>query len=97
MPSVSTMRGTSRRITVEKDWTPQAHRRVLSALALETIAEDCELEPSADEVEAEMNRALQYYRSIKQAEKDIDLERLHAYSKGRIRNEKVLEYLEGLK
>ena len=82
---------------LEKDWTPQAHRRVLSALALETIADDRELEPSADEVEVEMNRVLQYYRSIKQVEKDIDLERLHAYSKGRLRNEKVLEYLEGLR
>ncbi len=82
---------------LEKDWTPQATRRVLSALALEKIAADRELEPSADEIEAEMNRVLQYYRSIKQAEKDVDLERLHQYSRGRLRNEKVLEFLEKLK
>ncbi|QQR77331.1 MAG: trigger factor [Candidatus Moraniibacteriota bacterium] len=82
---------------LEKDWTPQANRRVLSALALEKIALDRELEPSAADIEAEMNRVLQYYRSTKQAEKDIDLERLHQYSHGRLRNEKVLEFLEGLK
>ena len=82
---------------LENDWTPQANRRVLSALALEKIAADRELEPSAAEVEAEMNRVLQYYRSMKQVEKDVDLERLHSYSKGRLRNEKVLEFLEGLK
>ena len=82
---------------LEKDWTPQANRRVLSALALERIAIDRELEPSAADIEAEMNRVLQYYRSTKQVEKDIDLERLHSYSKGRLRNEKVLEFLEGLK
>ncbi|QQS16200.1 MAG: trigger factor [Candidatus Moraniibacteriota bacterium] len=82
---------------LEKDWTPQANRRALSALALEKIAADRELEPSAVEIEEEMNRVLQYYRSMKQVEKDVDLERLHAYSKGRLRNEKVLEFLEGLK
>lgn len=82
---------------LEKDWEPQARRRVLSALALEKIAQDHEIEPSTEEVEAEMNRVLQYYRSIKQVEKDIDLARLHQYSKGRLRNEKVLEFLEGLK
>ena len=82
---------------LENDWTPQANRRVLSALALEKIALDRELEPSAEDVEAEMNRVLQYYRSTKQVEKDIDLERLHQYSRGRLRNEKVLEFLEGLK
>ncbi len=82
---------------LEKDWAPQARRRVLSALVLEKIAKDREIEPSTEEVEAEMNRALQYYRSLKQVEKDVDLARLHQFSKGRLRNEKVLEFLEGLK
>jgi len=82
---------------LEKDWAPQAERRVLSALALEKIATDRELEPSNEEIEAEMNRVLQYYRSMKQIEKDVDLARLHQYSRGRLRNEKVLEFLETLK
>lgn len=82
---------------LESDFLPQARRRVLSALALEKIAKNREIEPSSEEVEAEMNRALQYYRSLKRAEKDIDLPRLHQYSKGRLRNEKVLEFLENFK
>lgn len=82
---------------LEKDWAPQAKRRVLSALALEKIANDRDITPSNEEVEAEMNRALQYYKSIQKAEKDIDLGRLHQYSKGRLRNEKVLAYLENFK
>lgn len=82
---------------LEKDWAPTAKRRVLSALALQKIAEDRELEPSSEEVEAEMNRTIQYYRTVKHAEKDIDLARLHTYSTGRLRNEKVLEFLEAFK
>jgi len=82
---------------LEKDWEPQANRRVLSALSLEKIAKDRDIEPSSEEVEAEMNRVLQYYRNVKQVEKDVDLGRLHQYSTGRLRNEKVLEYLENFK
>jgi len=67
---------------------------VLSSLALEAIAKEREIEPSAEEIETEMNRVLQYYRSIQQAEKDIDLARLHQYSSARLRNMKVLEFLE---
>lgn len=81
---------------LEREWAPQARRRVLSALALEYIAEERGLEPSNEEIEAEMNRVLRYYRNVKQVEKDVDLGRLHQYSKGRLRNEKVLEFLEKL-
>ncbi len=79
---------------IEKEWRPQAYKRVLSSLALEAIAKEREIEPSAEEIETEMNRVLQYYRSIQQAEKDIDLARLHQYSSARLRNMKVLEFLE---
>ncbi|QQS21091.1 MAG: trigger factor [Candidatus Moraniibacteriota bacterium] len=82
---------------LEAQWTGQAKKRVLSALALEKIAKDRDIEPTHEEVEAEMNRALRYYRTVRQAEKDIDLGRLHAYSAGRLRNEKVFEYLEGIR
>lgn len=81
---------------LEKEWRPGAEKRVLSALSLERIAKDRLLEASAEDIEAEMNRTLQYYRSVKDAEKNIDLARLHQYAKGRLTNEKVLEFLEKL-
>ncbi len=48
------------------------------------------------EVEEEMNNTLQYYKRVKDAEKNIDLERLYASTRGRLRNEKVFEMLEKL-
>lgn len=82
---------------IEKEWDPQARKRVLSALAFERVARDRGIDPSNDEVEEEMNRTLRFYRNTKQVEKDVDLNRLHQYAKGRIRNEKVLEFLENMK
>ena len=79
-----------------KDWQEQAKKRVISALALGEIfkLEEIKLEPK--EVEAEMNRTLSYYKKVKDAQKNIDMERLYNYSKGVLENEKVFEFLEKL-
>lgn len=79
---------------LEKDWEPQAEKRVTSALALKEIAKMENLEAEAQEVEAEMNKTLAYYKNVKDIEKNIDMERLYNYSKGVIENEKVFEMLE---
>jgi trigger factor len=82
---------------VEKEWEPQAIKRIKAALALEEVAKEREIEIPSEEVEAEMNKTLAQYKKIQDVEKNIDLGRLYNYVKGMMANEKVLEYLEGIK
>lgn len=79
---------------LEKEWHPQAKKRVMAALALEAAAREEEMEISSEEMEAEMNKTLAQYRSIKDIEKNIDMEKLYTYVKGKLQNEKVFELLE---
>ena len=79
------------------EWEPQAKKRVTAALALDEVAREAELDPSHEEVEAEMNKTLQYYRNTKGAGKDIDMEKLFHHAKERLQNEMTFEYLENLK
>jgi trigger factor len=81
---------------LEKEWEPQAQKRILSGLALKKIASDENIEVPSEEVESEMNKTLQYYKSVKDFQKNIDMERMYNYSKGIIENEKVFEMLEKL-
>lgn len=82
---------------LEKEWEPQAIKRVKAALALEEVAKQKEIEVPSEEVEAEMNKTMAQYKNIKDVEKNIDLGRLYNYVKGMMQNEKVLEMLENLK
>ncbi|MFZ1720159.1 MAG: trigger factor [Candidatus Moraniibacteriota bacterium] len=79
-----------------KDWEPQAKKRLSASLILEKIAQDEGIEAESEAVEEEMNRALQYYRSTKDAEKKIDMEQLYRSAQGRLRNEAVFTMLESL-
>lgn len=81
---------------LKKDWEPQAQRRVLGAMALTEIAKMQEIIIDTKEVEAEMNKTLQYYKNVKDIEKNIDSKRLYSFSKGVLENERVFEYLEKL-
>jgi trigger factor len=81
---------------LEKDWEPQAEKRVSSALVLKEIAKLEEIAADSQEIEAEMNKTLQYYKKVKDMEKNIDMERLYSYVKGNLENEKVFEFLEKL-
>jgi trigger factor len=78
---------------LEKDWEPQAEKRVKSALALTDIAKQEEISIDSKEIEEEMNKTLQYYKNVKNIEKNIDMERLYNYTKGTLENEKVFEFL----
>jgi trigger factor len=78
---------------LHKDWEPQAKKRLKAALALDEVAREQEIEVAPEEVEVEMNKTLQYYKSMKDMEKKIDLEKLYSYVKGKMQNEKVFEYL----
>ncbi len=81
---------------LKKDWMPQAEKRVISALALKEIIKQEEIKVEAEEVEAEMNKTMQYYKNVKDLKKNIDMERLYAFAKGTLENERVLEYLSKL-
>lgn len=79
---------------LEKEWKSQAEKRIKSALILENIAKDQEIEVKNEEIEEEMNKTIQYYKKEKDLEKNIDMGRLYEYTKGTLVNEKVFEYLE---
>jgi len=79
---------------LEKDWQPQAAKRVKSALALREIVKMEEIKLEAAEIEAEMNKTVQYYKNVKDFDKNIDMERLYSYTKGVLENEEVFKMLE---
>jgi len=81
---------------LKKDWKPQAEKRVVSALALQQIVKDENIKVDSKEIEAEINKTVQYYKNVKDIEKNLDMERLYNYSKGVLENEKVFEMLEKL-
>lgn len=79
---------------IEKEWHPQAEKRVKAALALEEVVKEMEIEIPSEEIEAEMNKTIAQYKKIKDVEKNVDLSKLYAYIKGTMQNEKVFEMLE---
>lgn len=82
--------------SLKEDWTEPAKKRLSAGLILEKLAVDDHIEVDSKEIEQEMNVVLQQYKRVKDAEKNIDLERLYAATRGRLRNEKVFEMLEKL-
>lgn len=77
-------------------WKLQAQDRIKGRLALKEIVKLEKLEVGEKEIEEEMNRTLQYYKDVKNAKKNIDLEKLYLYAKDVLENEKVFEMLEKL-
>jgi len=78
---------------LEKEWTPQARKRILSALVLEKLGEELEIKPQSDEIEAEMNKTLAMYKGVADIEKQLDMKQLYNYTQGVLRNKKVFEEL----
>ncbi|MBI2643904.1 MAG: hypothetical protein HYW95_00045 [Candidatus Wildermuthbacteria bacterium] len=72
----------------------EAEKRVKNSLILRAIIKKENIEASAQEVEEEVNKALQRYKTPQAAEKEIDLARLVRYMKSVIENEKTLRFLE---
>lgn len=81
---------------LEKDWRPQAEKRIKSAMALTKIAEEKEIDVPQEEVEKEMNKTLEQYKGVEDLEKNVDLNALYNYTKGTMVNEKVFELMEKL-
>jgi len=81
---------------VEKEWLPQAKKRLTANLVITHLATEEEIVADSKEIEEGMNKALQYYKDVKDLEKNIDMERLYTAVTGQLRNEKVLVWLESL-
>lgn len=79
---------------LKKEWMGEAEKRVRIALVLREIAEKESINPEEHEVEERANQFLQRFRSVKDAEKNIDANELREYTRGVLRNEKVFEFLE---
>lgn len=85
-----------KREDLEKEWAPQAQKRVVSALVLEQIADEEEINIDGKEIEQEMNKTLAMYKGVEDMEKNIDMGQLYEYTKGVMRNNAVFDILEKL-
>jgi len=79
---------------LEKEWKPQAEKRIMSALALKEIVKQEDIQVDSKAIEAEMNKMLVSYKGIKDAKKNIDMAKLYNYTKGNLENEQAFEMLE---
>ncbi|HBR79650.1 MAG TPA: trigger factor [Candidatus Moranbacteria bacterium] len=79
---------------LEKDWVPQAQKRIKAALALEKIIKEKEIKISSEEIEEAMNKTLQFYKDEKDAKDKIDMKRLFDYTNGILKNEEAFKMLE---
>ena len=86
--------GKKTREDLEKEWKPQAEKRIKSSLVLEKVVEQKEIKVPAEKIEEEMNKTLQMYKGVKDMEKNMDMERLYNYTKGMMQNEEVFKMLE---
>jgi trigger factor len=79
---------------VQAEWLPQAKKRVAAYLILDKLSVDEKVYTESEEVEMEMNRALQYFKNAKDAEKNLDMAALYNIVSEQVRNEKVFVLLE---
>lgn len=77
-----------------KELAPKAEERVKSFLILQEIAKQEKIEVLDQELEYEVNHALDHFKTIQQAESKIDIEQLKAYTKDMLKNRKVFQLLE---
>lgn len=82
---------------LEKEWESQAQKRIKSALVLEEVAKQKEIEIASEKIEEEMNKLLAQYKGVKDLEKNMDMGRVYNYVKGMLTNEEVFVILEKLK
>lgn len=81
---------------IRHEWNPQAKKRIAAELVLQAVAKEDEVVVDNDEIEAEINKTMQYYKNVEEAEKQMDLPRLYTAVKEQLTNRKTLEHLEKL-
>ena len=80
----------------EPGWQETAKERIEVALVLDAIADQEGIKPSDEEVAKEMQKVLARYANVKEAEEQLDPDRVTHYIYSSLRNEKTLEFLENL-
>lgn len=81
---------------LRKDWEEMARKRINNFLISYEIARKEDIKVPVEELEKETNRILANYKSPKQAEQEVDLEKLKANLYDMIMHEKVLQLLESI-
>lgn len=81
---------------VREDIKPAAETGVKVALAIRQFAVDQKIEVPEEEIAKEANEYLKHYKTIHQAQKDIDPQELHDQITSHLTNEKTLQKLEEL-
>lgn len=82
---------------LRQNWQPKARERAATALVLDAIARQENIQVSSQEAEEDVNKIISRYPDWDAVKAQIDMEQLLAYAKGRLKNEKVFEWLENFK
>ncbi|MCK4635308.1 MAG: trigger factor [Candidatus Moranbacteria bacterium] len=85
------------RTDFEKEWQPDAEKRVKSAMILEELNKELEIKIPSTEIEEELNKTLAQYKGVKDMEKNIDMQQLYEITKGILSNKKAFEVLGEIK
>ncbi len=83
--------------SLREDLRLEAEKTLKGALVLRQISRLEQLEPKTEEIEMAMNEFLKHYSDQKEAEKNIDRAALFEYTRERLTNEKVFQFLENIK
>ncbi len=75
---------------VRAEWRPHAEKKAKIQMILNEIAKKENIKPNAKEIEAEVGHIVEHY-------KDADRERAAVYAETVLTNEKVFQFLEGVK
>jgi len=79
---------------LKKDWLPKAVERAQAGLILRAIADQEKVEVTGQEAEEEVNHIIKHYPDWDSVKEKIDMDQLAEYTKNRLKNEKVFEFLE---
>ena len=80
---------------LKKQWeNREALQRVQGALILRFLAEEEKLSPTAEEIEKQVNQAMQQFSAMgQQPPENLDVQRVYEATKGTLTNQKVFEWL----
>jgi trigger factor len=83
--------------SLRDDLRSEAEKTLRGALVLRQISLLEQIEPKTEEIEMAMNEFLKHYGDQKETEKNIDRAALFEYTRERLTNEKVFQFLENIK
>jgi len=81
---------------LRKEWQKDADRRIRYGLILRELADKENIQVSAEEVDADVEKILKQLSAAGNNVSDIDTDYLKSYTYGMIRNEKVFNFLENI-